>query len=267
MRFRFRVALFLTASVVALAALAQNQPAPGSPQSGPPVVSFSDGGASLSGAGPMESIYISPKPGAPFSLKLAAEWTHPLATGGSFTLANERGIMRDSKGRIYQERWILVPKGGDMKSEMNVFQITDPEQHTWYNCRTRQKVCELLRYDNSATAIYRPRLLQSGPLPDGKGYVQAEDLGVGTVQGQETHGYRETTTLNPGTMGNDREMVAMREFWFSERLGINLSSIVDNPQTGKQVFTVRELSTSEPEPSYFQVPEGYRIVDKRGAKD
>jgi hypothetical protein len=264
MRFRSRVVLFFTAILVALTAPAQNQPVPGGgSQSGPPVVSFSDGGASLSGTGPMESIYISPKPGAPFSLKLAAEWTHPLATGGSFTLANERGIARDSRGRIYQERWLLVPKGGDVKSEMNVFQITDPEQHTWYNCWTRKKVCELMRYDEAATAVYRPRLRRPGPLPDGKGYVQAEDLGIGTVQGMETHGYRETTTFNPGTMGNDREMVSMREFWFSDRLAINLSSIVDNPQTGKQVFTVRELTTSEPDPKLFEVPEGYTVVDRR----
>jgi hypothetical protein len=231
------------------------------------VVSFSDGGAAISGTGPMESIYVSPKRGAPFSLKLGAEWSHPLATGGSFTLANERAIVRDSKGRIYQERWILVPKGGDIKSEMNVFQITDPEQHTWYNCWTQKKVCELMRYDDVTTAVYSPRLHPSGPLADGKGYVQSEDLGAGTVQGLETHGYRETTTFNPGTMGNDREMVNVREFWFSTQLGINLSSIVDNPQTGKQVFTVKELSTSEPEPSYFQVPEGYRVVDHREGTD
>jgi hypothetical protein len=251
---------------VPLAVLTLGCAAVGQDSKGPPVVSFSDGGASISGTGPMESIYISPKPGAPFSMRLAAEWSHPLATGGSFTLANERGIMRDSKGRIYQERWLLVPKGGDIKSEMNVFQLTDPERHTWYNCWPRKKVCELMRYDDTTGAVYRPRLRQSGPLPDGKGYVQAEDLGVGSVQGMETHGYRETTTINPGTLGNDREMIAVREFWFSTQLGINLSSIVDSPQTGKQVFTVRELSTSEPEPSYFEVPAGYKVVDRRNAE-
>jgi hypothetical protein len=237
--------------------------ATGQDSNAPPVVSFSDGGASISGSGPMESIFIPPTPNAPFSLRLAAEWSRPLATGGNFTLANERRIVRDSKGRIYQERWILVPKGGDVKSWMNVFQITDPELHTWYNCFTRNKVCELLNYSDTTTMRYQPRIGKTSPLPDGRGYSQAEDLGVGTTEGMETHGYRETITFNPGTMGNDKEMVAMREFWFSPHLAINLSSIVDNPQTGKQVFTVHELSTSEPEPSFFQVPEGYRVVDRR----
>ena len=228
---------------------------------GPPVLSFSDGGASPRGSGPMESIFIPPTLEAPFSLKLAAEWSRPLATGGSFTLANERAIVRDSRGRIYQERWILVPKGGDIKSELNVFQITDPAQHTWYNCSTRTKICELLPYNDSSKARYQPRIGKSGPLPDGRGFTQVDDLGVDTIEGMEAHGYRETCTFNPGTMGNDQPMISMREFWFSEQLGINLRSIVDSPQSGKQVFTVKELSTSEPDPAYFNIPSEYRVVN------
>ena len=99
------------------------------------IVRRADGGTS----GRMESIFVPPKAGAPFSLTLATEWSRPMGNGGTFTLANERRIVRDSKGRIYQERWILVPKGSKIKSQMDVFQITDPEQHTWYNCITALK--------------------------------------------------------------------------------------------------------------------------------
>jgi hypothetical protein len=231
--------------------------------SGPPVVNFSDGGASPAGNGPMESIFIPPKANSPFSLKLAAEWTRPLAGGGSFTLVNERAISRDGKGRIYQERWILVPKGGAIKPGMTVFQITDPDQHTWYNCSPRTKVCELLPYTITSQMKYQPRLGASGPLPDGRGFSQVDDLGAGTTQGLETHGYREAITFNPGTMGNDQPMTATREFWFSPQLAINLSSMVDNPQTGKQVFTVKDLSTSEPDPAIFRVPPDYKVLDHR----
>ena len=233
----------------------------------PPVVSFSDGGAEPTGKGPMESIFIPPKANAPFSLKLAAEWSRPLAGGGSFTLANERPIARDSKGRIYQERWILVPKGGTIKSEKNVFQITDPEQHTWYNCFPRTKVCELLPYTITSQMTYQPRLGKSGPMPDGRGFTQVDDLGLAASQGLETHGYRESTTFNPGTLGNDQPMTSVREFWFSKQLAINLNSMVDNPQTGKQVFTVKDLSTTEPEAALFQVPSGYKVVDHREDPD
>ena len=236
-------------------------------QNSPPVVSFSDGGASPSGNGPMESIFIPPKANAPFSLKLAAEWSRPMAGGGSFTLINERAIVRDSKGRIYQERWILVPKGGNIKPGMTVFQITDPDQHTWYNCSPRTRVCELLPYTITAQMTYQPRLGKSGPLADGRGFTQVDDLGLGNIQGLETHGFRESIRFNPGTMGNDQPMTATREFWFSQQLAINLSSMVDNPQTGKQVFTVKDLSTSEPDPAIFSVPPDYKILDHREDPD
>jgi hypothetical protein len=224
-----------------------------------PVIRRADGGA----YGPMQSIFISPKAGAPFSLMLAAEWTRPMGNGGTFTMVNERRIVRDSKGRIYQERWILVPKGGKVKSQMNVFQITDPELHTWFNCEVGTKICELLQYRLTTEQKYLPATAPSGPLPNGNGFRTHEDLGTGSTQGVDTHGYRDTTTINEGVMGNDKPMVTMREFWWSPQLAINLLSTVDEPQSGKQIFTVKELSTSEPDLSYFEIPAGYTVVDHR----
>lgn len=223
------------------------------------IIRRADGGA----GGPMQSIFIPPKPGAPFSLTLSTEWTRPMDNGGTFTLVNERHVVRDGKGRIYQERWFLVPKGGNVKSQMNVFQITDPEQHTWLNCEVRTKVCELLEYKLTADATYQPPIGPTGPMPNGTGYRQHEDLGPDVTLGIDTHGYRETRTIYAGEMGNDKPMVSVREFWYSPQLGINLISIVDEPQSGKQVFTVKEISTGEPDLSYFDLPRAYKIVDHR----
>ena len=58
-------------------------------------------------------------------------------------------------------------------------------------------------------------------------------------------------------------MVTVREFRYSPELGFNLSSVLDSAQSGRQVFTVTELTTTEPDPKYFQPPAGYRIIDKR----
>ena len=227
-------------------------------------ISRPDGGA----RGPMESIFVPPKPGAPFTLQLAAEWTRTMMNGGgSYTLANQRRIVRDGRGRIYQERWILVPKGGDVKSTMNVFQITDPEQHTWYNCGTFTKICELLTYHLTAEQIYLPAITKTGPMPNGKGTLLHEDLGTSTIESVETHGYRETQTLNPGVMGNDTPMVTVREFWYSADLGFNLKTTVDSPFSGKQVFTVKELTLGEPEATLFLVPDDYKVVDHRSEQE
>jgi hypothetical protein len=68
-------------------------------------------------------------------------------------------------------------------------------------------------------------------------------------------------------MGNDQPMVSSREFWYSPRLAVNLISTVDDPQSGKQVFTVKDLSTSEPELSFFEVPGDYKVVDRQNEQD
>jgi hypothetical protein len=217
-----------------------------------------DGGIS----GKMESIFIPPKADAPFSLTLVTEWSHLLGNGGTFILANERRIVRDSEGRIYQERWVLVPKGGKIKSRMDIFQITDPAQHTWYNCDTESKICDLFKYSLTTQDNFQPAIGTSDLLPNGTGFRQHEDLGLSSTAGVDTHGYRETTTINTGVMGNDQPMVTTREFWYSPQLAIDLISIVDAPLTGKQLFTVKDLSLSEPDRSFFVVPENYKIVNR-----
>ena len=247
-----RPSLLLAAALSILPLLAQSQTPTKS------TVVRLDGGSS----GRMESVFFPPKAGAPFSLTLATEWSHLLPNGGTFTLANERRVMRDSTGKIYQERWILVPKGGKIQSHMDLIQITDPHRHTWLNCEVENKTCTLFKYSLSAQANYPPQLLKPGPLSDDSGVREQEDLGTSSSNGLETHGYREITTINAGVMGNDQPMTTTREFWYSPQLAFNLNSIVETPQTGKQVFTTKELSTSEPDASFFATPEGYKVVDR-----
>jgi len=211
----------------------------------------------------LESIFIPPMPRAPFQLTLATAWTRPLGNGGTYTLVNQRHILRDSAGRIYEERWLLVPKGGKQESKMNVFQIADPAKHTLYNCFVQQAQCNLLRYSGLTTTSFRPDLGATGPLPDGTGYRTHEDLGANQILGYDTQGYRDTTTINPGVYGNDQPMITTREIWYAPQFGIDLLSTLDSPQSGKQTFTVTEITTSEPEPQYFTVPAGYKIVDQR----
>jgi hypothetical protein len=254
MRVASMMLLSLAMQVTSSFLLAQGQPPPHSN-----VFVIRDGGVS----GRMESITIPPILDSPFSLTLVAEWSRSMGTGGTLTLTNHRRIMRDGKGRIYQERRLLVPKGSKMESEMDVFQITDPAQHTWYNCGTHSKICELLPYGMRPDMVYKPAIGTSGPLPDGKGFRQHEDLGTGISAGVNTNGYRETTTYNPGALGNDQIMVVTREFWYSPQLGINMISKVDTPTTGKQVFTVTELITAEPDPQFFEIPADYKVVDHR----
>jgi hypothetical protein len=103
----------------------------------------------------VEGILIPPIPHAPFTAILATESVKYGGDGAAMTFVNERRIARDEQGRVYQERWLLVPKGSKIKSTMNWIQIADPKQRTLYNCSIDVHICDLLVYDptNSLSAL------------------------------------------------------------------------------------------------------------------
>jgi len=228
------------------------------PQNSPPAAQ--DGGVREV----LESIVIPPIPNAPFTATLATEWVKYAADGATITLVNERHIARDGRGRIYEERWILVPKSssGEFPSRLNWIQIADPKQRTLYNCSTGKHICELLTYDptEDLTAA-SPRRPPSGTLT--RGTMTFEDLGTRNIVGIDTVGTRETHTIPVGTVGNDLPLTSMSEFWHSEQLGINLLSVRMSPMFGKQTFTITEITSAEPDPQNFELPAGYKVNDQR----
>jgi hypothetical protein len=212
----------------------------------------------------LESIVIPPIPHAPFFATLVTEAVKFAADGGSMTFVNERHIARNAEGRIYEERWLLVPKGGKVKSMMNWIQVADPKQRTLYNCSPQRHVCDLLVYnpesDLSAASL---RKGSTHPLENGDGSDVWEDLGTRNILGIETEGVRETTVTNVGVLGNDQPLNSMSEYWHSQQLGINLLSIRSSPYFGKQTFTITDLSSGEPDASLFKVPDAYAVNDQR----
>ena len=221
-----------------------------------------DGGAH---GGILESIVVPPKLNAPFTLLLETEWVRGLPDGSSITTVNQRRIARDTEGRIYMERWYLVPKNGKVKSEMTTIQISDATKHTLYNCYMleREKQCVLVPYMMSVDSIFKFQGPPTGPLPDEMGEAVHQDLGVQLIGGVETTGTRDTTIYNAGLFGNDRKMTIEREYWYSPKLGFNLLSKRSDPRIGTQTFTATNLILSEPDPKLFELPEGFKVVDHR----
>jgi hypothetical protein len=212
----------------------------------------------------LESIVIPPIPHSPFSATLATEAVKYAADGTTMTFVNERHIARDTLGRIYEERWFLVPKNGNVQSKMNWIQLIDPNQHTLYNCSPARHMCDLLSYDPASDlAAALPKKGSSGPLPHGDGNIASEDLGTRTIAGIETAGTRKTVISNAGTMGNDQPLTSMSEYWHSASLGINLLSIRSSPFFGKQTFTITELTTGDPDPQMLELPTGFKVNDQR----
>lgn len=244
----------------------QAQPAkvPRTADGGVAQLQMRDGGVSQV----LQSIYIPPLVNAPFTAIVHTEWTRPLSGGGNFTFVNQRRVARDSRGRIYEERWLLMPVGSEDKSRMNVIQIADPAAHTLYNCFTLQTPhrCTLDTFAELPMTEYKPTPWPAGPLPNNAGMRTHENLGTRTIAGFETMGTRDTSNFNAGVMGSDQPFSSWREFWQAPQLGVNLSSELVNPLVGKQAFTLSDVSDEEPDSRLFDLPEGYTVVDRRKAR-
>ena len=255
----FCLMVLVVAGLHAVSAMGQEQ-TPQPPQKEVTVLHTHDGGVSET----LQSIVVPPKAGAPFTLTLETEWVKQLYDGGTTTLVNKRRIARDAAGRIYQERWALVPKNDErVRSVLSMIQISDPQAHTRHDCfmLENKNTCELVNFERTTSTVYKPTSLATGPIGDGSAIH--EDLGKRLIAGVETEGTHDIVIYNPGVFGNDRKMTVENEFWWPPQLGLNLLSIKIDPRIGKQTFTVTELVQGEPDASLFQLPAGYEVVDRR----
>ncbi len=210
----------------------------------------------------ISSIYIPPLANSPFSATVVMEVSQTLEDGSTITLYNQRAVMRDGAGRIFQERRTLVPKNGTKQPEPWRIEISDPASHQKYFCELQQRVCELSGYFVPTA----PALPPAGNLPAGRGAMRRESLGSSLLSGVEAVGSRETTVLNPGAVGNDRPLSLTHEFWYSPRLGINLVEKRSDPRHGTVTITVNNISLSEPDAGYFGVPTGFTVMKQEPGK-
>lgn len=88
---------------------------------------------------------------------------------------------------------------------------------------------------------------------------KTEDLGTKYISGLTCTGLRITETIPPGTQGNDKAITVTREQWFSPELGIAVLWITDDPRSGVDTREILGLDRGEPDPSLFQIPDGYWI--------
>lgn len=246
-----RIAVLTVSSILVCAAWAQ------------PVQPAQDGGMRTV----LESIVIPPIPNAPFTATLATEWVRPAGGAATITVVNQRQLARDANGRLYEQRWELVPKGGNVRSRMDWIQIADPIQRTLYNCNMVTHVCDLLTWNAAPDlAAATPPPVVNGPLRGNRGSIQTETLGTRIVSGIETTGTRVTTTWNAGVMGNDAPVTEVRETWRSIPLAVNLLSIRSGPLIGSQTFTVTDLDANAPDPALFEPPAGFTVRDQRDSR-
>jgi hypothetical protein len=205
----------------------------------------------------VESIDIPSTQNAPFSAVVTTEWTRLMPDGSTATIKNHRTVARDSSGRVFQERRFFTPNGDKQVTQLSELDFQDPARHEMVVCQPAVEVCTVYRWNAPATVA----LQKAGPLPNGTGNVTRESLGQKTVESLDVVGSRETTTINVGTIGNEKPQPIVKEFWYSPHLQINVITKRFDPRASAiQDFEVGSINLTEPDPKMFEPPANYRVV-------
>jgi hypothetical protein len=116
-----------------------------------------------------------------------------------------------------------------------------------------------------ATAAIAPIGVQGLYFPSvatSKYETHSEDLGTRDFEGVSAEGTRRTTTIPAGAIGNERPIEIVYERWFSKDLGMVVYSKNTDPRFGEQTYRISNVQRSEPDPSLFNVPTGYKRVSE-----
>jgi hypothetical protein len=90
-----------------------------------------------------------------------------------------------------------------------------------------------------------------------------EDLGSQNMAGVIAQGTRNTLTIEAGEIGNDRPIQVIDERWYSPDLQLEVMNKHSDPRTGEQITQMVNIQRGEPDPSLFQVPAAYRVIEPK----
>jgi len=210
------------------------------------------------GFGPLTTI-VTPVPGVPLSAIVELESTQILADGSMNVKKTINNIARDLQGRIYNERrqWMNPVITGTPK--LLSFHIYDPL--TGLNAFVNPTTHIARQMPRSVTSVDAE--IKTGTAASARGAVVIEeDLGAQSMENVSVHGARRSTTVPAAASGTGKPVMVTDETWYSEELHLNMLVKHDDPRTGQQTVTVTRVDRNEPNPTMFQIPAGYKVVDE-----
>jgi hypothetical protein len=214
-----------------------------------------DGGTSQR----VQSIDIAPITNAPFSAVVVTELTKIMPDGSTALTKNHRTVARDSLGRVFEERRYFTPDGDKQETALSQMDYKDPVLHQFVLCNPNTRVCtvQTANWAASANQVKAPTAAQS--VANG---TKWEDLGKKVIENVAVVGSQEVRTIAVGAIGNEKAQPVVKEFWYSPRLAINVTTKRFDPRASTvQNFYVTTINQSEPDAQLFHPPAGYRMVN------
>ena len=238
-----------------------------------------------------------PVKGAPYSGNAVTDTTQTLADGNRIVNHTTAEVYRDGEGRERREQSIpnIGPFAAQGAPPMTIF-ISDPVAGVNYSLNPSNKTAIKM-----PVPPMPPGLPGAPPMPPGAqagvmvqrfgvagGTATAsiasqpgpanvmmfsktttlagnppdlQQLGTKVVEGVQADGTRSTMTIPAGQIGNVNPIQIVDEMWRSPDLQVIVHSEHSDPRMGTTVYSLQNISRSDPSPALFQVPADYTVTD------
>ena len=215
--------------------------------------------------------------GMPYSGKRVRTCEEALPSGQQVRGKKTSYEFRDSEGRTRYEDPDDFPPGS-----RNVT-IIDPVKHIEWSFSIGEGVDKTAiwwKYDPHVDSRVYPttyrtlpggsdnrRILARPLMTEGPGF-RYDELTSTYVNGVWCEGNRDVRRAAPGQMNNktDHEQIVVTEEWWSEDLFVQVRRKLDDPGLGKYRTELMNINRSEPDPTLFRPPRGYRMLESKPAR-
>jgi len=202
-------------------------------------------------------IFVTPVPNAPFHAFVDVQRSIVQRDGSVQDFKSYREIGRDSHGRIHNEHRKMVKGSSNKDAKLLHVHLYDPQTRisTEINPDTQTFWTRTMNHPPSTVP---PQIRFEGSAGSGvpaNEFTKEEDLGIREIEGVPAHGVRETQTIPAGA--ESKEIPIVDEYWYSEDLRINLIVKHSDPRTGTITLSVTQITRTEPDAEFFEIPEGY----------
>ena len=86
-------------------------------------------------------------------------------------------------------------------------------------------------------------------------------LGQTTLDHIDVVGTRRTVVIPAQANSTGAPITVVDEYYYSPDLHLNVMLVHNDPRTGEQTIALSNIKREDPDAAFFQVPEGYKIVD------
>jgi hypothetical protein len=199
------------------------------------------------------TISVPPITGVPFSATAIVENKQTLPDGTIAVAHNLNLIGRDSRGRTHGEMRRWVPASSKDEPPLSEVHLYDP-----------QTSVSTVYYPATHVATRRtqiaPRDTSDLPPPAGP-QVTVEDLGRTTMSNIDVNCTRRTVVIPAQANNTGAPITVVDQYCYSPDLHVNMMLLHNDPRTGEQTVVLSNLKREDPDASFFQVPDDYKIVD------